>query len=104
MCPWSIVDFLNQREFPYQKLVESNKSRGKKDPEYELVDTGVSSEWLCLNYYFLMIQYIFEGNKYFDVFVEYAKADQEDILMKITGMIRLWYSFFDFLCWFCSCE
>lgn len=56
-----------QREFPYQKLVEENRRRGKLDPEYELIDTG-----------------IFENNAYFDVFVEYAKADDQDILVKIT--------------------
>src|SRR5882757_1571346 len=56
-----------QNEFPYAKLVTENKKRGKLDPEYELMDTG-----------------IFEKNKYFDVFIEYAKADEKDILIKIT--------------------
>ncbi|MEO7988509.1 MAG: glucosidase [Chryseolinea sp.] len=56
-----------QNEFPYQWLVEENKRRGKLDPEFELIDTG-----------------IFNENKYFDVFIEYAKADEEDILMRIT--------------------
>ncbi len=56
-----------QNEFPYQWLVEENKRRGKLDPEFELMDTG-----------------IFNENKYFDVFIEYAKADEEDILMRIT--------------------
>jgi hypothetical protein len=56
-----------QREFPYADLVNENKRRGKLDPEYELVDTG-----------------IYEGNRYFDVFIEYAKADEQDILIKIT--------------------
>jgi hypothetical protein len=56
-----------QNEFPYAKLVDENKRRGKKDPEYELIDTG-----------------IFDGNKYFDVFVEYAKADADDVLIQIT--------------------
>ncbi len=56
-----------QSEFPYANLVKENKRRGKLDPEYELIDTGVFNE-----------------NKYFDVFVEYAKAGAEDILVKIT--------------------
>ena len=56
-----------QQEFPYAWLVEENKRRGKLDPEFELIDTG-----------------IFNDNKYFDVFIEYAKADDKDILIKIT--------------------
>ncbi|SFZ95012.1 Glycosyl hydrolase family 63 C-terminal domain-containing protein [Flaviramulus basaltis] len=56
-----------QNEFPYNQLVEENKRRGKNDLEYELLDTG-----------------IFDNNEYFDVFTEYAKADNEDILIKIT--------------------
>ncbi len=56
-----------QAEFPYTQLVEENRRRGKNQPEYELLDTGVFNE-----------------NRYFDVFVEYAKADTEDILIKIT--------------------
>ena len=56
-----------QGEFPYSKLLEENKKRTRKDPEYELLDTGV-----------------FDENKYFDVFIEYAKASQKDILIKIT--------------------
>ncbi|MDH4295226.1 MAG: glucosidase [Cyclobacteriaceae bacterium] len=56
-----------QLEFPYALLVDENKKRGKKNPEFELVDTG-----------------IFDGNRYFDVFVEYAKADTDDLLIKIT--------------------
>src|SRR5215813_12363756 len=56
-----------QAEFPYRQLVEENRRRGKLDAEYELFDTG-----------------IFDDNRYFDVFVEYAKADIEDILIKIT--------------------
>lgn len=56
-----------QAEFPYQQLVEENQRRGKLDLEFELLDTGV-----------------FNDNRYFDVFVEYAKADAEDILIKIT--------------------
>ncbi len=56
-----------QEEFPYARLVEENRRRGKLDPEFELIDTG-----------------IFDGNRYFDVFIEYAKADEHDILIKIT--------------------
>src|SRR5712675_1777009 len=56
-----------QREFPYAQLVEENRRRGKDQPEFELLDTGV-----------------FNDDRYFDVFVEYAKADAEDILIKIT--------------------
>jgi hypothetical protein len=56
-----------QAEFPYAELVEKNRARSKRDPEFELVDTG-----------------IFDDDKYFDVFVEYAKADEQDILIKIT--------------------
>jgi hypothetical protein len=60
-----------QTAFPYTQLVEENRKRGKRDPEFELMDTGV-----------------FEGNRYFDVFIEYAKAAPEDILIKITAWNR----------------
>ncbi|CAM3402074.1 MGH1-like glycoside hydrolase domain-containing protein [Zobellia roscoffensis] len=56
-----------QNEFPYNKLVEENRNRGKQENEYELLDTG-----------------IFDNNEYFDVHTEYAKADGEDILVKIS--------------------
>ena len=56
-----------QAEFPYQSLVEENRRRGKNDAEYELADTGV-----------------FEGSRYFDVTVEYAKAAPDDILIRVT--------------------
>ncbi len=56
-----------QGEFPYGKLVEENRRRGKNDREFELLDTGV-----------------FDDNRYFDVTTEYAKAGVEDILIKIT--------------------
>jgi hypothetical protein len=56
-----------QNEFPYSDLVETNKRRSRDDFEYELLDTG-----------------IFDADRYFDVFVEYAKADPEDLLIKIT--------------------
>ncbi|MBK8148754.1 MAG: glucosidase [Acidobacteria bacterium] len=60
-----------QSEFPYAELREENRRRGKSESEYELVDTGV-----------------FDDNKYFDVFVEYAKADCDDIVVKITAVNR----------------
>jgi hypothetical protein len=60
-----------QAEFPYGQLVEENRQRGKNQPEFELLDTGV-----------------FNDDRYFDVFVEYAKADIEDILIKITVVNR----------------
>src|SRR5438270_5303006 len=60
-----------QVEFPYQQLMEENRRRGRGQPEFELLDTGVFSE-----------------NRYFDVVVEYAKADFEDILIRITAVNR----------------
>jgi len=60
-----------QAQFPYAQLVEENRRRGKDQPEFELIDTGV-----------------FQANRYFDVFVEYAKGDVEDILIKITATNR----------------
>ena len=56
-----------QAEFPYQELLDRNRKRSRLDPEYELMDTGV-----------------FSDNRYFDVFIEYAKADPDDILVKIS--------------------
>jgi hypothetical protein len=56
-----------QAEFPYADLVNINRNRNKFEKEYELIDTGV-----------------FNDNKYFDVFTEYAKNDTEDILIRIT--------------------
>ena len=56
-----------QQEFPYRGLVEQNRSRSRDEFEYELLDTGV-----------------FDTDRYFDVFVEYAKADPEDMLIRIT--------------------
>lgn len=56
-----------QAEFPYSGLEIENRLRGKSEPEYELIDTG-----------------IFDENKYFDVYTEYAKADMDDICIKIT--------------------
>ena len=56
-----------QLAYPYQQLVDVNKSRGFDAPEFELLDTG-----------------IFDDDRYFDIFVEYAKADAEDISIKVT--------------------
>jgi hypothetical protein len=55
-----------QAKFPYTQLSEENRARGKDQPEFELIDTGV-----------------FDEDRYFDVLVEYAKADPEDILVRI---------------------
>jgi hypothetical protein len=54
-------------EFPYSRLVEENRRRGKAEPEFELSDTGV-----------------LDHNDYFDVTAEYAKAGEDDILIRIT--------------------
>jgi hypothetical protein len=56
-----------QAAFPYELIIETNKTRDKQAAEYELLDTG-----------------IFDEDRYFDVFVEYAKAEPEDILIEIT--------------------
>jgi hypothetical protein len=56
-----------QAEFPYRDLLETNRGRSREDLEYELLDTGV-----------------FDDDRYFDVFVEYAKADPEDLLIQIS--------------------
>jgi hypothetical protein len=56
-----------QDEFPYLDLIETNRRRNRNDPEYELLDTG-----------------IFNQDRYFDVFVEYAKAGPTDILVQIS--------------------
>ena len=60
-----------QAAFPYADLVDTNKRRSRDEMEYELLDTGV-----------------FDGDRYFDVFVEYAKAGPEDILVRITAANR----------------
>jgi hypothetical protein len=60
-----------QSEFPYRQLVEENRRRGRKDLEYELIDTGV-----------------FDDDRYFDVVVEYAKASPEDMLVRIQVVNR----------------
>ena len=56
-----------QAKFPYDRLREENRRRGKRDAEFELVDTG-----------------IFDEGRYFDVIVEYTKNDPEDLLIRIT--------------------
>ncbi|MEX0884356.1 MAG: glucosidase, partial [Cyclobacteriaceae bacterium] len=56
-----------QNEFPYDDLLKENQRRGKIDREYEILDTG-----------------IFDNDAYFDIFIEYAKSDVEDIVGKVT--------------------
>lgn len=56
-----------QQEYPYAWLLNENKRRTRNDPEFELIDTG-----------------IFDNDEYFDVYTEYAKNTQDDILIKIT--------------------
>lgn len=60
-----------QSAFPYVDLVETNQKRTREEPEYELLDTG-----------------IFDEDRYFDVFVEYAKAAPDDVIMQITAYNR----------------
>jgi len=60
-----------QKEFPYRDLVETSRSRSREEFEYELLDTRV-----------------FEQDRYFDVFVEYAKATPEDLLIRVTAHNR----------------
>lgn len=60
-----------QEKFPYERLLNENFKRDKTQPEFELLDTG-----------------IFDDDKYFDIAVEYAKADAADILIKITAVNR----------------
>ena len=56
-----------QAAFPYQDLVDTNGARSKQESEYELLDTGV-----------------FDEDRYFDIFVEYAKAEAEDLLIQVS--------------------
>jgi len=56
-----------QREYPYRDLIETNRRRSREEFEYELLDTGIFAE-----------------DRYFDVFVEYAKEGPEDLLIRIT--------------------
>lgn len=60
-----------QRAFPYAELVEENARRGRDQPEFELLDTGV-----------------FDDDRYFDVTVEYAKASPDDIVVRISATNR----------------
>jgi hypothetical protein len=60
-----------QNAFPYESLLLGNASRGYGNPEFELIDTGV-----------------FDGNRYFDIEVEYAKKAVEDIFIRITAINR----------------
>jgi hypothetical protein len=60
-----------QREIPYADLVTTNRQRSRHDFEYELLDTGV-----------------FDDDRYFDVFLEYAKAGPDDILIRVTAVNR----------------
>jgi hypothetical protein len=60
-----------QAAFPYEQLIEENKRRTRHEPEYELLDTG-----------------LFDEDAYFDVFIEYAKGDINDILVRITAHNR----------------
>lgn len=61
----------SQAAYPYDDIVATNRRRGRHEPEYELLDTGV-----------------FDGDRYFDVFVEYAKADTEKVLIRISACNR----------------
>lgn len=56
-----------QEEFPYEQIKEENRKRSTQEPEYELIDTG-----------------IFDQSRYFDIFIEYAKASPEDTCIKVT--------------------
>ena len=60
-----------QAEFPYSRLIDENRRRGGQGPEFELLDTG-----------------IFDDDRYFDVFVEYAKAGPQDICIRIEAFNR----------------
>ena len=62
-----------QTAYPYQQLVEENQRRGRQAPEYELIDA---------------LREAFAEKRYFDVFIEYGKADQEDILCRISVVNR----------------
>ncbi|MDO5616995.1 MAG: glucosidase, partial [Cruoricaptor ignavus] len=54
-------------KFPYEDLINENQKRNKTEPEYEIADTG-----------------IFDDNQYFDIFIEYAKINHDDILIRVT--------------------
>jgi hypothetical protein len=56
-----------QAEYPYTRLLEGSRSRGRLDPEYELLDTGV-----------------FDDGRYWEITADYAKSDPEDVLLRVT--------------------
>ncbi len=60
-----------QNEFPYQKLIDENKKRTRQDPEYEIYDTG-----------------IFKEKRYFDIYIEFAKINPNEIVIKIEAFNR----------------
>ncbi|HWW20170.1 MAG TPA: hypothetical protein VNZ06_05145 [Steroidobacteraceae bacterium] len=60
-----------QGEYPYQQLADENRRRSAREPEFELIDTG-----------------LFDDNRYFDVFVEYAQNEPDDILMRVRAVNR----------------
>lgn len=60
-----------QSAFPYEQLVKENGRRSKADPEFELIDTG-----------------IFDDDRYFDIFIEYARATPDDTLLRVTAVNR----------------
>ena len=60
-----------QQRFPYEQLIEENGRRGRDQPEFELVDTGIFAE-----------------NRYFDVWIEYAKASPTDLAIRIRAVNR----------------
>src|SRR5919107_4407966 len=60
-----------QGPYPYERLIEESRARGPQEPEYELLDTGV-----------------FDEDRYFDVFIEYAKAGPEDICVRVEAFNR----------------
>jgi hypothetical protein len=60
-----------QGRFPYEQLLKQNAARTMKDPEFELLDTG-----------------LFDGDRYFDVVIEYAKAEANDLLVRISATNR----------------
>jgi len=60
-----------QEAFPYDELVRANRERTRQEPEFELLDTG-----------------IFDRDRYFDVFIEYAKTEPEEMLVRITAHNR----------------
>lgn len=60
-----------QQEYPYDEILEETRQRSRNDPEFEILETGV-----------------FDEGSYFDIFIEYAKADENDILIKVTAHNR----------------